>query len=194
MFAYRFRDYWKDVGTIESYWEANMDLINTVPEFNLYDDFCKIYTDSDHQPPMYTSEDSEVKTSVLSEGCEIYGSVYHSVLGTNVTVSEGAIIRDSILMANCFVGKNTIVERCVIDENNVIGSNCLLGHGSDIINELKPNIYDTGITVTGEGTVIPDNVTIGKNCVICGVTEAADYVNSALQSGGTIMKEEVQTV
>jgi glucose-1-phosphate adenylyltransferase len=189
MFAYRFKDYWKDVGTIESYWEANMDLINIVPQFNLYDNFYKIYTDSDHQPPMYTAFQSEVKTSVLSEGCEIYGSVYHSVLGTNVIVEEGAIIRDSILMANCRVGKNTIIERCVIDENNTIGDNCLVGHGIDAVNEDKPHIYNTGITVTGENTEIPSNVTIGKNCVICGKTELCDYEGNTLRSGGSIIKE-----
>jgi len=189
MLAYRFTDYWKDVGTIESYWAANMDLIMTVPEFNLYEDFWKIYTDLDHQPPQYTSAESDVKISLLSEGCEIYGSVYHSVLGTGVIVEEGAYIKDSIIMADCKIGKNTVIERCVIDENNIIGDNVTLGAGENIPNEDFPQIYDTGITVVGENSVIPDNATIGKNCVVYGVTEEADYSEMTLKSGESLVIE-----
>ncbi len=190
MYAYRFKDYWKDVGTIESYWHANMGLIRTLPDFNLYEDFWKIYTDADHQPPIYTSETSDIKTSLLSEGCEVYGTVIDSVLGPNVVIDEGAIVRDSIIMSNCIIGANTVIERCIIDEESVIGKNVFLGTGEDIVNELKPSIYNCGITVIGEKTVIPDNVLIGKNCVIYGKTQISDYVDSKLQSGGTLMLED----
>ncbi len=80
LYAYRFKDYWKDVGTIESYWAANMELIKALPEFNLYEDFWKIYTNSEHQPPLYTSADASVTRSLISEGCEIYGTVENSVI------------------------------------------------------------------------------------------------------------------
>lgn len=77
LYAYRFKDYWKDVGTIESYWAANMELIKTLPEFNLYEDFWKIYTKSDYQPPQYTGDNASIKTSIVSEGAQIYGSIEH---------------------------------------------------------------------------------------------------------------------
>jgi glucose-1-phosphate adenylyltransferase len=186
LFAYRFKDYWKDVGTIDSYWSANMELIKAVPEFNLYEDFAKIYTSSDHQPPQFTGAEADVKTSLLSEGCEVFGSVYNSTLGPDVIVESGAVIRDSIIMANCVIGENTVIDRCIIDENCNIGPNTKIGMGENIANKRKPKIYDTGITVIGENSVIPGSVTIGKNCVICGATNEAHYENGRLESGDTI--------
>ena len=92
LYAYRFKDYWKDVGTIESYWAANMELIKTLPEFNLYEDFWKIYTKSDYQPPQYTGDNASIKTSIVSEGAQIYGSIEHCVISKNVTIEEGAVV------------------------------------------------------------------------------------------------------
>ena len=186
LYAYRFKDYWKDVGTIDSYWQANMELIKTVPEFNLYEDFAKIYTSADHQPPQFTGAEADVKASLLSEGCEVFGSVYNSTLGPDVKVEAGAIIRDSIIMANCVIGPNTLIERCIIDENSKIGADTKIGMGENIPNKLKPKVYDTGITVIGEGSVIPSNVTIGKNCVVHGITTPEHFVDLTLKSGETI--------
>ncbi len=191
LYAYRFNDYWKDVGTIESYWAANMELIRTVPEFNLYEDYWNIYTDADHQPPLYLGEESEVRTSLISEGCEIYGTVINSVLGPEVFVDSGAFIRDSIIMGYCKVGKNSVLERCIVDENSTIGTNVSMGLGENIPNKLKPDIYNTGITVVGDNSVLPDNLQIGKNCVIHGVSSAKDFGDSGLlQSGGSVLIEE----
>ncbi len=190
LYAYRFKDYWKDVGTIESYWAANMELIETVPKFNLYEDFWKIYTNSYHQPPQYTGENAVVKTSLISEGCEVYGTVEKSVISTNVVIEEGAVVKDSIIMENCVIGKNAVIDRCIIDRNTVIGNNVIMGEGENIPNEDKPKIYNTGITVVGSDSVIPDNVAIGKNCVIFGSTKAEDYKDSKLESGKSIVLED----
>ena len=190
LYAYRFSDYWKDVGTVESYWVANMDLIKTLPDFNLYDDFWKIYTDSDHQPPQYTGPNADVRTSLLSEGCEVYGAVYNSVLGPNVYVDEGAVVRDSIIMENCYIGRNSRLERTIIDEFSRVGADVVIGQGDNIPNEDKPNIYDTGITVIGENTSVPDGVTIGKNCVIYGKTIDSDFEAGRLESGKNIINEQ----
>ena len=188
LFAYRFNEYWKDVGTIESYWMANMDLIQTVPEFNLYEDFWKIYTDSDHQPPMYTGPESEVRTSILSEGCEIYGKIFDSVIGPGVIVEEGAEVRSSIVMGRCIIGKNALLDHCIVDSASVIGSDAVLGVGDLVPNVDKPHIYDSGITVVGESTIVPSGVKIGKNCVVYGNTTADDYINSELVSGHNIIR------
>ncbi len=189
MYAYRFKDYWKDVGTIESYWQANMELIKTLPEFNLYEDFWKIYTNSDHQPPQYTATGAKLSTSLASEGCEVYGEVYNSVLGPGVIIEKGAVVKDSIIMENTVVGENCYIERCIIDENCVLGDNVKMGLGENIVNESKPKIYNTGITVVGDNTVVPSNVEIGKNCVIYGNTVESDYPSNKLESGKSIIKE-----
>ncbi|MCL2397432.1 MAG: glucose-1-phosphate adenylyltransferase [Defluviitaleaceae bacterium] len=186
LYAYRFKDYWKDVGTIDSYWSANMELTKAVPEFNLYEDFAKIYTSSDHQPPQFTGPDADVKTSLLSEGCEVFGSVYNSTLGPGVRVEGGAVIRDSIIMEGCVIGENSVIDRCIIDENSIIGKNVKMGMGENVPNKLKPQVYDTGISVIGEASVVPDGVTIGKNCVIHGVTLPEHYESARLESGETI--------
>jgi glucose-1-phosphate adenylyltransferase len=189
MYAYPFSGYWKDVGTVDSYWMANMDLIQTVPEFNLYENFDKIYTDSDHQPPLYTGPNSEVKASIISEGSEVLGRVYNSILGPEVIVEEGAIVRGSILMERCYIGRGTIIERCIIDTECTIGDGVQIGVGENVSNESRPHIYDTGITVVGEQSSIPDKVTIGKNCVIFGKTEPEDYPDNNLESGKSIVKK-----
>jgi glucose-1-phosphate adenylyltransferase len=188
MYAYPFSGYWKDVGTIDSYWVANMDLVKTLPDFNLYEDFKKIYTDADHQPPMYSGSDSEVRSSLLSEGCEVMGRVIGSVLGPNVIIEEGATVRDSIIMENCVIGKNAIIDKVIIDENCTVGESVIIGEGDCVPNIDRPKIYDTGITVLGEYSVIPGKVSIGKNCVIHGTTLEADYPGGRLESGHSIYK------
>lgn len=191
LYAYPFDRYWKDVGTIESYFNANMDLVQTVPEFNLYEDFWHIYTDSQNQSPSYASIESNIRTSIISEGCEINGSVHNSVLSTGVTVEEGVIIRDSIIMQNCVIKKDSYVERCIIDENTIIGEGAKIGIGDNIANLNKPHIYYSGITVVGEQTTIPQYVTVGKNCVISGCTTTEDYPQGKLNSGESLIKEEI---
>ena len=189
LYAYRFKDYWKDVGTIESYWAANMELIKTLPEFNLYEDFWKIYTKSDYQPPQYTGENASIKTSIVSEGAQIYGSIEHCVISKNVTIEEGAVVKDSIIMEGCVIGKNAVLDRVIVDQNTVIGDNVKMGLWDNIPNEQKPKIYNTGITVIGSDTVVPDNIEIGKNCVVYGKTTAEDYSESKLPSGQSVIIE-----
>ena len=189
LYAYRFKDYWKDVGTIESYWAANMELIKTLPEFNIYEDFWKIYTKSDYQPPQYTGENASIKTSIVSEGAQIYGSIEHCVISKNVTIEEGAVVKDSIIMEGCVIGKNAVLDRVIVDQNTVIGDNVKMGLWDNIPNEQKPKIYNTGITVIGSDTVVPDNIEIGKNCVVYGKTTAEDYSESKLPSGQSVIIE-----
>lgn len=98
IFAYEYTGYWKDVGTLKSYWEANMELIDIVPEFNLYEEFWKIYTKNDALPPQYLSDSAEVEKSIVGEGCDIYGGVYNSVISADVVIEEGAEVHDSIII------------------------------------------------------------------------------------------------
>ena len=188
LFAYEFNGYWKDVGTLSSYWEANMELINIIPVFNLYEEYWRIYTKSDTLPPQYVSGDAKIDRSIISEGAEIYGEFYNSVLGAGVVVREGAVVRDSIIMKNTEIGKNSSVERCILAENVVIGHDTHVGVGGEADSKLDPRIYNSGITTIGENTEIPSNVSIGKNIAIAGKTTAEDYPNGVLQSGEYIIK------
>lgn len=104
LFAYEFNDYWKDVGTLGSYWKANMELIDLIPEFNLYEEYWKIYTKQDIIEPQYIAKDAVVERSIIGAGAQIYGQVSNCVLGAGVTVEEGAVLKDSIIMKNTYIG------------------------------------------------------------------------------------------
>lgn len=188
LYAYEFNGYWKDVGTLSSYWEANMELIDIVPEFNLYEEYWKIYTKSDALPPQYISSNSVVEGSIIGEGTEIYGEIYNSVIGCGVTIGKGTVIRDSIVMNNTQIGDNCVFDKAIIAEDVTIGNNVTLGAGEEVSNETAPHIYNHGITTIGEKSVIPDGVTIGKNSVVFGVTYTTDYKNLNMASGKTLIK------
>lgn len=187
-YAYEYNGYWKDVGTLHSYWEANMELIDIVPEFNLYEEYWKIYTKSDTLPPQYISKDSEIEKCIIGEGAQIYGKVYNSVIGCGVTIGEGTIVRDSIIMNEASIGAGGEVNKAIIAENAVIGDNVKLGVGEEAENETDPHIYNHGLVTVGEKTIIPNNVSIGKNSVVAGETTEADYSNNYLPSGKTLVK------
>ena len=188
MYAYEFNGYWKDVGTLNSYWEANMELIDIVPEFNLYEEYWKIYTKSDKISPQYISGNSVIERSLIGEGSEIYGEVYNSVIGCGVTVGEGTVVRDSIIMNDTKIGYGGVINKAIIAENVVIGDKVKLGVGEEAENDTAPHIYNHGLVTIGEKSVIPENVSVGKNSVVAGVTEAEDYPDGNLPSGKTLIK------
>ena len=187
LFAYEYNGYWKDVGTLGSYWEANMELIDIIPEFNLYEEFWKIYTKGDIIQPQYISEEAVLDRCLIGEGSEIYGEVHNSVIGSNVVIGKGSVIRDSIIMRNTTIGENVNMEKAIVAEDVTIGNDVVLGCGEEAPNIKKPAVYAFGIATIGEGSVIPDNVKIGKNTAISGVTTPADYPDGILESGQAAM-------
>ncbi len=188
LYAYEFTGYWKDVGTLSSYWEANMELIDIVPEFNLYEEYWKIYTRSEIQPPQYFSSDSVVERSIIGEGSAVYGEVYNSVIGCGVVIGKGTVVRDSIIMSQTRIGEGCVLDKAIVAEDVTIGNNVRLGVGEEAANETAPHIYNQGIVTVGEKTVIPEGISVGKNSVVFGVTTEADYENSCLASGKTLIK------
>jgi len=186
--AYEYNGYWKDVGTLGSYWEANMELIDIIPEFNLYEEFWKIYTSNEIIPPQYVSESAVIDKCIIGDGSEIYGEVHNSVIGAGVTIAKGAVVRDSIIMRGVSIGENTVMNRAIIAENTIIGKNVELGIGEDVPNKVKPNVYSFGLVTIGENSVVPDHVKIGKNTAISGATKPEDYPNGILESGETLIK------
>ncbi len=188
MFAYEYNGYWKDVGTLGSYWESNMELIDIIPEFNLYEEFWKIYTNCMNLPPQYISPEGVADKCIISNGSEIYGEVHSSVLGAGVIIGKGSVVRDSIIMRDVTIGENCVIEKAIIAENTEVGGDAVIGIGSDIPNRVRPDIYNSGLAVIGENSRIPFGVQIGKNTAISGVTAAADYPNGVLDSGETLIK------
>ena len=189
IFAYEYNGYWKDVGTLTSYWEANMELIDIIPVFNLYEEYWRIYTKCDILPPQYIAADAVVEKCIIGEGTEIYGEVYNSVIGSGVTIEEGAIVRDSIIMKDCVIGAGAVINKSIVAENVKVGKNVELGVGEYKESTLNSKVYASDLVTIGENSVIPDGVKVGKNTAIVGVTEASDYPDGLLESGDYIVKE-----
>ena len=187
-YVYEFNGYWKDVGTLGSYWEANMELIDIIPEFNLYEEFWKIYTNNDVITPQYFSEDSKVERCIIGEGAEIYGEVINSVIGAGVTVGKGSVVRDSIIMKGASIGDNCTIDKGIIAEDVVIGDHVSMGVGELAPSVLNPKVYAFDLVTIAEGSVIPSDVQIGKNTAIVGVTAPEDYPDGLLASGHAIVK------
>ena len=188
IFAYEYNGYWKDVGTLTSYWEANMELIDIIPVFNLYEEYWKIFTKSDILPPQYISAESTIERSIIGEGTSIYGSVHNSVIGSGVTIGKGAVIRNSIIMQGVVIGEGTVIDKAIIADQSQVGAGVKIGVGEFAASKLDPKVYNADLVVVGEKSYIPDGVSIGKNTAISGVTEKDDYPNGALAGGEYVIK------
>ena len=188
IYAFPFEGYWKDVGTLETYWEANMELVDIIPEFNLYEEYWKIYTKGDIITPQYISEGSTVNKSIIGEGVEVYGEVNNSVIGAGVVIEEGAVVTDSIVMKGSKIGANSKVTKAIIAENSEVGKNCEIGAFEFCESRYDKKVYNCDLAVIGERTTIPDGVVIGKNTAVLGKTTIDDYVDGKLLSGDFIVK------
>ena len=188
IFAYEYNGYWKDVGTLGSYWEANMELIDIIPEFNLYEEYWKIYTKSEKIPRQFISAEAKVGKSIIGEGTEIYGEVVNSVIGSGVVIEKGAVVRDSIIMQDSVIEADAVVDKAIVAEDVRIGAGARLGVGEYAPSKYDPKVYQFDLVTVGEHSVIPAGVDIGKNTAISGVTEASDYPDGKLESGGYIVK------
>ena len=157
MYAYKFDGYWKDVGTISSLWEANMDLLGSKPVFDINDESWRIYSRNTAKPPQYIGEDAVTENSLISEGCEIYGTVINSVISPGALIEKGAVVKDSVIMGDSTVKSGSSILYSIIDENAVIGKDCFVGSDSEKTRK---------ITVIGAGTVLPDGYTAEPGKII----------------------------
>jgi len=188
VYCYEYNSYWKDVGTLQSYWEANMELVDIVPIFNLYEEYWQIYTNTSSVAPQYVDEKAYVERSIVGEGCEIYGQVTNSVLGRNVVIEEGAVVNNSIVMDDAVIRKDAVLEKSIIGEATVVGEKAILGEGEYRESTYNKKVYCSDLVTVGERSVIPGGVSIGKNTAISGVTTLDDYPNLRLESGDAIVK------
>ena len=159
MVAYNFDGYWKDVGTIESLWEANMDLLSQPMPIDLHDKKWRIYAKNPGLPPHCTAAGAVVKDSLITEGCEIFGKVQHSVVFAGVTVEEGASVIDAVVMPGAVIKRGAVVRRCIIAENAVVGAGALVGEETGDIAVVGNNVHlPAGVSVAA-GVQVDENTT-----------------------------------
>lgn len=160
--TYRFNSYWKDVGTIDSLWEANLDLLSPKAELDLADPSWRIYSRTPSAPPQYIGKNAQVQNSIVTEGCNIYGNVDFSVLFESVTIEEGAQVRDSLIMPGTVIKSGASVQYAIVAKNSVIEAGASVG----VRPENTENLDDWGITVVGSGITVDKNAVIGANKII----------------------------
>ncbi|MFI5225678.1 MAG: glucose-1-phosphate adenylyltransferase subunit GlgD [Candidatus Limnocylindrales bacterium] len=192
VFGYHFDGYWQDVGTIQSYWEANMALLEDAPELDLYDKDWLIHTRSEERAPARVGSTSQVHRSLISHGCVINGTVVNSVLSPGVRVEVGAVVRDSIVMFDSVIRSGAVVDRAILDKEVVVGPGSIVGEGVDLTtpNRQEPARLFTGITVVGKRAIIPRGVRIGRNVKIGGDVRTSDFATRVVRSGATVERRD----
>lgn len=170
--AHRFKGYWKDVGTVRSLWEANMELLDDNSGMKLDDDNWRIFSRNPLAPPHYIAPEGKVRNSYVTEGCGIYGEVDHSVIFDNVTIEEGAKIEDSILFPGTVVKKNAVVYKSLIGTNAVIGENCRIGSNDESAN----TEYVNEKICSDDITLIAPEVEIGRGVKVAGNSMVVDNI------------------
>jgi glucose-1-phosphate adenylyltransferase len=188
VYAYEFKGYWQDVGTVESYWRTSLDLLSDRPAIELNDLGWLIYTKSEERPPARIGPEARVSRSMVSHGCVVEGTVEHSILSPGVRVGPGATVRDSIVMFDTWVAERAVVDRAIIDKDCRIGVGAVIGSGDDLKpNRQEPERLFAGITIVGKRATVPPRVTIGRNCRIDPGVVPADFERRrAFGSGETV--------
>ncbi|MBI5301098.1 MAG: glucose-1-phosphate adenylyltransferase [Chloroflexi bacterium] len=191
VYAYPFDGYWVDVGTIQSYWETTLALLEPNPPLNLYDATWVIHTRSQEKPPVKIGPQGKIARSLVSNGCIVRGRVERSVLSPGVYVAPGAVVRDSIVMNDVWIGEGAALDQVIVDKQVVVGADTQLGAGNDMKpNVAEPSKLNTGITVVGKGARIPGGLSIGRNVVIQTkvIENEFDAFDKIVPSGATVGK------
>jgi len=186
VFAYRFNAYWQDVGTLDSYYDANRAFLTPSPPLDLADPDWVIHTQSADRAPVRFQPGAHVANSFVANGCRISGDVQGSVLFPGVSVGKGAVVRDSIVMHDTIVGRDARIDRAIVDKDVRLGDGAVLGAGdAETPNRACPEHLSSGLTVVGKGARIPASLRVGRNARIgAGVTEAA--FTADVPSGGVV--------
>jgi len=186
VYAYPFSGYWVDVGTVQAYWEAQLDLLSDDPPFDPYDRDWVFHTRSEERPPVRVNTEATIIRSLISNGCVIEGTVEHSVLSPGVQVGTGALVRHSIVMTDTIIGERAVIDHAILDKNIVVGARSHVGFGDDCTpNEAQPDLC-TGIIVVGKNTIIPAGIKIGRNCFIACDLEESDFDTDLVVSGSVV--------
>jgi len=191
IYGYKYQGYWRDVGTIEAYWQANMDLVIDLPPFNLYDPENPVKTPSVDMPPVKLGPKAQISRSLISNGCIINGNVFNSVLSPHVYVEEGSHIVDSIVFDDTIIDKDAVVNRSIIDKECHIAPGCWIGCGDDYTpNKDEPSNLNSGITIVGKGVSLPSGLRVGRNCKIDPGVQESDFSSLSIPSGSSVLGGE----
>ena len=190
VFGYNFNGYWRDVGTVESYWKANMEFLNDPPPMDLGSGRDRIRTRPQDRPPAKVGGSATVERALLGHGCVVSGTVRNSVLFQGVIVEPGAVVKDSILFDDVVVRRGAMLQGVIVDKEAIIGREAMVGVGSDNTpNHDEPSHLYSGISLIGKRAVVPDDARIGRNCKIMPTVELTDYpLNGVVPSGSTVEK------
>ncbi|MGB0534987.1 MAG: glucose-1-phosphate adenylyltransferase family protein [Acholeplasmataceae bacterium] len=183
VYAYKFEDYWQDVGTYDSYLETNLELNSSTIDLDLYDPSWKVFTKSEDLPPVKVGAKASIKNSLVSNGCVIEGTVINSVLSPGVRVGKDTVIEDSVILNHVIISDHVSIKKSIIDKKVVIGRHTTIGDGPLTPNIEKPDLLSTGITVIEKSAVIPSQTHIGKNCRIF---KSATFSSNDVPSGSTL--------
>jgi len=188
VFGYRYNGYWQDVGTIQSFWECNMALLEDDAELDLNDKDWVIHTRSEERAPAKVGPTAQVHRSLISHRCVINGTVVNSVLSPGVRVDVGAVVRDSIVMFDSVIRSGAVVDRAILDKEVVVGQGAIVGDGPfpDKPNKREPERLNTGITVVGKRSVIPRGSRIGRNVKVAADIRSADFTRRLVRSGESV--------
>jgi len=188
VFGYRYNGYWQDVGTIQSYWETNMALLEDRPELDLYDPDWVIHTRSEERAPAKVGATAQIHRSLISHGCVIDGTVVNSVLSPGVRVDVGAVVRDSIVMFDSVIRAGAVIDRAILDKEVVVGQGAIIGEGpyDGAPNRQEPARLNTGITVVGKQSIIPRGARLGRNVKIGGGVRTSDFKTKIVRTGGSV--------
>ena len=186
VFAYRFPDYWQDVGTLDSYYDANMTFLSEAPPLDLHDPNWIIHTQSADRPPVRFGAGARVSHSMVTNGCVLNGLVANSVLFPGVVVSPGAVVRDSIVMHDTVIGPGAVLDRAIVDKEASIGAEARVGHGDEIVpNRACPEHLSSGLVVVGKMARIPEGMVVGRNARIGAQVVESDFT-APVPAGGVV--------
>jgi glucose-1-phosphate adenylyltransferase len=185
VYAFPYRGYWVDVGTMQAYWQAHMDLLEDKPRLNLLDREWVIHTRSEERPPVNIRSQATVAHSLITDGCVIEGTIEHSVLSPGAVVRRGAIVRHSIVMTDAVIEEDAVVDHAILDKRVRVGAGACVGWGDNQTPNAMAGLH-SGLTVVGKNTPIPDRTHIGRNCAIA-ADLSEDSLDKDLIPSGTIV-------
>ena len=190
VFGYQFHGYWRDVGTVESYWRANMEFLDDPPPLDLGSGRGRVRTRPQDRPPAKVGASAIVQRTLLGHGCVVHGTVRNSVLFQGVVVEPGAVVEDSILFDDVIIRRGALVHRAIVDKEVMVGEGSMVGVGVDNPpNKDEPSHLASGITLVGKRSVVPAGARIGRNCKIMPGTEASDFPQDGIVASGSTVEK-----
>ncbi|ADQ14506.1 glucose-1-phosphate adenylyltransferase [Halanaerobium hydrogeniformans] len=187
VYLYEYDGFWRDVGTLGSYWETNLELVKSIPELNLYDEEWKMQTRSEEKPPAKFGRYGKASCSLISNGAIINGEVENSIISPGVYIEKGAVVRDSIIFNNSIIRSNSVIDKTIIDKEVEIKENCKIGYGDDYTpNKEVPDLLANGLNVIAKRAKVPAETKMGRNCRVHSYVGINSFDGKDISSGSTI--------